>query len=196
MSDSIRRRFADHVVVGDGSMGSELVSRLPAGAALETAPLTHPELVLDIHLGLSQGGRGAHRDRDLRRLAAAVGARPGRGSASRPSTPTAVKLAREAREIAGVDCLVAGAIGPLAGVIDLDEPDGPSAIAAAHAEQAQILAGRGADLLMLETFFRFDELALAVKAVREVCDLPLVGLLDLRHRAASPPVRRAGAGGG
>ncbi len=176
MSGSIRRRFADHVVVGDGSMGSELVGRMPAGASLETAPLTHPDLVLDIHLSYLRAGAelietatfGASRPRLARdRVADQV----------ETLNSTAVKLAREAREIAGVDCLVAGAIGPLAGVIDLDEPDGPATIAAAHAEQAQILAGRGADLLMLETFFRFDELALAVKAVREVCDLPLVGLL-------------------
>jgi len=176
MSETIRRRFADHVVVGDGSMGSELVGRIPAGNSLETAILTHPEHVLDIHLAYLRAGAelietatfGASRPRL---------ARDRIGDQVETLNSTAVKLAREAREIAGVDCLVAGAIGPLAGVIDLDEPDGPSAIAAAHAEQARILAGRGADLLMLETFFRFDELALAVKAVREVCDLPLVGLL-------------------
>jgi methionine synthase I (cobalamin-dependent)/5,10-methylenetetrahydrofolate reductase len=176
MIDVTRRRFADHVVVGDGSMGSELVGRMPAGASLETAILTHPENILEIHLAYLRAGAelietatfGASRPRLAReRVADQV----------ETLNSTAVKLAREAREIAGVDCLVAGAIGPLAGVIDLDEPDGPSAIAAAHAEQAQILAGRGADLLMLETFFRFDELALAVRAVREVCDLPLVGLL-------------------
>jgi methionine synthase / methylenetetrahydrofolate reductase (NADH) len=176
MSGSIHRRFADRVVVGDGSMGSELVGRMPAEAALETAMLSHPELVLDIHLAYLRAGAelietatfGASRPRLERDRAA---------DQIEAINSTAVKLAREAREIAGVDCLVAGAIGPLAGVIDLDEPEGPPAIAAAHAEQAQILAGRGADLLMLETFFRFDELALAVKAVREVCDLPLVGLL-------------------
>jgi len=176
MSETIRRRFADHVVVGDGSMGSELVGRIPAGNSPETAILTHPEHVLDIHLAYLRAGAelietatfGASRPRL---------ARDRIGDQVETLNSTAVKLAREAREIAGVDCLVAGAIGPLAGVIDLDEPDGPSAIAAAHAEQARILAGRGADLLMLETFFRFDELALAVKAVREVCDLPLVGLL-------------------
>jgi len=176
MNELIRRRFADHVVVGDGSMGSELVGRMPAGASLETAMLTNPDLVLDIHLSYLRAGAelietatfGASRPRL---------ARDRIGDQVEALNSTAVKLAREAREIAGVDCLVAGAIGPLAGVIDLDEPDGPATIAAAHAEQAQILAGRGADLLMLETFFRFDELALAVKAVREVCDLPLVGLL-------------------
>ena len=176
MSELIRRRFADHVVVGDGSMGSELVGRMPAGESLETAVYTHPEHILEIHLSYLRAGAelietatfGASRPRLAReRVADQV----------ENLNSTAVKVARDAREIAGVDCLVAGAIGPLAGVVDLDEPDGPSAIAAAHAEQAQILAGRGADLLMLETFFRFDELALAVRAVREVCDLPLVGLL-------------------
>lgn len=88
-----------------------------------------------------------------------------------------VKLAREAREIAGVDCLVAGSMGPLAGVIDMDAPGGRAAIAAAHQEQAAILAGRGADLLILETFFRLDELELAFSAVREVTHLPVVAML-------------------
>ena len=176
MTDSIRRRFAERVVVGDGSMGSELVGRLPAGVALESAPFTHPEAILDIHLAYLEAGAelietatfGASRPRLVRDQVADF---------IETINSKAVKLAREAREIAGVDCLVGGAIGPLAGVIDIDEPEGPSAIAAAHAEQAQILAGRGADLLLLETFFRFDELALAIKAVREVCDLPVVGLL-------------------
>lgn len=176
MSASIRRRFAEHVVVGDGSMGSELVGRMPQGASLETAMLTHPEVVLDIHLAYLRAGAelietatfGASRPRLLRQRAE---------DRVEEINSAAVKIAREAREIAGVDALVGGAIAPLAGVIDLDEPDSPSVIAAAHAEQAQILVGRGADVLMLETFFRFDELALAIKAVREVCDVPLVGLL-------------------
>jgi len=176
MTDSIRRRFSERVVVADGSMGSELVGRLPADASLESATIDSPESVLEIHLAYLEAGAelletatfGASRPRLDRDRA---------GDSVESINSTGVKLAREAREIAGVDCLVAGAIGPLAGVIDLDEPNGPSAIAAAHAEQAEILAGRGADLLFLETFFRVDELTLAVKAVREVCDLPLVGLL-------------------
>jgi homocysteine S-methyltransferase len=176
MTDAIRRRLADRVVVADGSMGSELISRMPAGTALETAPIDHADAILEIHVAYLEAGAelletatfGATRPRLARQEA---------GGLVERINSSAVKLAREAREIVGVDALVAGAIGPLAGVIDLDEPDGPSMIAAAHAEQAEILAGRGADLLFLETFFRSDELALAVRAVREVCDLPLVGLL-------------------
>ena len=175
-SDSIRRRFDERVVVGDGSMGSELVSRLPVDAALDVSPVVHPDTILEIHLGYLEAGA------ELIETATFGASRPrlerGHGAdAFEAINSGAVKLAREAREISGVDCLIAGAIGPLAGTIDIDEPDGPAAIAAAHAEQAEILAGRGADLLFLETFFRFDELALAVRAVREVCDLPVVGLL-------------------
>jgi homocysteine S-methyltransferase len=169
--------MAGRVVVADGSMGSELISRLPAEAKIDLAPFAHPEEVLEVHMAYLEAGAelletatfGASRPRLARERA---------GDLVEIVNSKAVKLAREAREVAGVDCLIAGAIGPLAGVIDLDDAGGPSTIAAAHAEQASILAGRGADLLVLETFFRFDELILAVTAVREVCDLPLVGLLS------------------
>jgi homocysteine S-methyltransferase len=176
MTDAIRRRFAERVIVGDGSTGSELVSRLPLGSALELSPIEHPKAVLEIHLAYLEAGAelietatfGVSRPRLERERA---------GDSVAEINSAAVKIAREAREISGVDCLIAGAIGPLAGTIDIDEPEGPSTIAAAHAEQAEILAGRGADLLFLETFFRFDELALALNAVRGVCDLPVIGLL-------------------
>ena len=45
------------------------------------------------------------------------------------------------------------------------------------AEQAQVLEGRGVDLLMLETFFDLDELVAAIDAVRSVSSLPVVALM-------------------
>ena len=174
--ERVRKRFADHVVVADGAMGSELLARVPAGSPLDLAPLEHPEEVLAIHLAYLEAGA------ELLETATFAASRPRlerlrAGERVDEVNSAGVKLAREAREVAGVDCLVAGSIGPLAGVIDLDEPAGPAAIAAAHAEQAAILAGRGADLLILETFFRLDELELAIDAVRGVTDLPLVAML-------------------
>ncbi len=174
--DLVAKRMADHVVVADGAMGSELLERVPAGSHLDLAPLEHPRKVLEIHLAYLAAGA------ELIETATFAASRPRlerlhAGDEVEAVISAGVKLAREAREIAGVDCLVAGSIGPLAGVIDLDEPDGRAAIAAAHAEQAAILAGRGADLLILETFFRLDELVLAIEAVRDVCDLPVVGML-------------------
>ncbi|MFZ5788408.1 MAG: bifunctional homocysteine S-methyltransferase/methylenetetrahydrofolate reductase, partial [Acidobacteriota bacterium] len=180
----VRARFEERIVVADGATGSELLARLPAGAHLDLAPLEHPRDVLDIHLAYLQAGAevistatfAASRPRLERRheadLVEAVNA-------------SGVKLAREAREIAGKDALVAGSIGPLAGVIDMDERGGPAAIAVAHAEQAALLAGRGADLLVLETFFRLDEMLLAVEAVREVTTLPLVAMLTFPDETAT-----------
>ncbi len=174
--EAVARRFADHVVVGDGATGSELLARLPAGAHLDLAPLEHPRAVLDIHLAYLAAGA------ELIETATFAASRPKlerlhAGDEVEAVNSEGVKLAREAREVAGVDCLVAGSLGPLAGVLDFDEPGGPAAIAAAHAEQAAILAGRGADLLILETFFRLDELLLAIAAVRAATDLPLVACL-------------------
>jgi len=176
MSCPVRRRLADHIVVCDGAMGSELLSRLPPGEVLDLAPYEHPEVVLDVHLAYLAAGAevietatfGASRPRLERDRV---------GDLVEAVNAAAVKVARDAREAAGRDCLIAGSIGPLAGVLDLDEPEGRRRIPEAHAEQAAILAGRGADLLILETFFRLDEMRLALDAVRSVTDLPVVALL-------------------
>jgi homocysteine S-methyltransferase len=180
----VRARFAERIVVADGATGSELLARLPAGAHLDLAPLEHPRDVLDIHLAYLQAGA------ELISTATFAASRPRlerRHEADLVEAVNAagVKLAREAREIAGVDALVAGSIGPLAGVIDMDETGGPAAIAVAHAEQAALLAGRGADLLVLETFFRLDEMLLAIEAVREVTTLPLVAMLTFPDESST-----------
>lgn len=172
----LARRLRDHVVVGDGAMGSELLARVPEIARLDLAPLEHPREVVAIHLDYLEAGT------EILQTATFTASRPrlaGLGAAGETElvNATAVKLAREAREIAGVDALVAGSIGPLAGVLDPGDPEDRAAISAAHAEQAAVLAGRGADLLVLESFFRSDELELAVEAVREVTELPVVALL-------------------
>jgi len=178
----VRERFRDHVVVADGAMGSELMVRLPDGAPLDLAALEHPRAVLDIHLAYLKAGA------EIIETATFAASRPRlerlhEADLVEAVNVSAVKLAREAREIAGCDCLVAGSLGPLAGVIDMDEIGGPQAIAVAHAEQASLLAGRGADLLILETFFRLDELELAIGSIREVTALPLVALLTFADPA-------------
>src|SRR6266508_1832968 len=90
---------------------------------------------------------------------------------------TAVKLARNAREVTGRDVYIGGSIGPL----------GESATSRVRrelfAEQAQVLEGRGADLFMVETFFDLDELVDAVEAVRNVSSLPIVALMTFDEGA-------------
>ena len=85
---------------------------------------------------------------------------------------TAVRLARDAREVSGQDVFIAGSIGPIG---DLDP--GTYDRGELFAEQARILEGRGADLFMVETFFDLDELVTAIEAVQGVSSLPIVALL-------------------
>ena len=86
---------------------------------------------------------------------------------------SAVRLAREAREVSGADVYIAGSIGPIGDVERFD----PAEQSQRFSEQAQILEGRGVDLLMLETFFDLDELVAAIDAVRSVSSLPVVALM-------------------
>ncbi|NOZ79223.1 MAG: bifunctional homocysteine S-methyltransferase/methylenetetrahydrofolate reductase [Acidobacteria bacterium] len=182
----IAQRLADHVVVADGAMGSELLARIPEAPRIDLAAIEHPQEVLQIHLDYLAAGAevlqtatfATSRPR-LRRLHA--------DAQTEVLNAAAVKLARDARDIAGVDCLVAGSIGPIAGLLDPDEPENRSTMAAAFAEQAAILAGRGADLLVLESFFRLDELRIALGAVREITALPVIALLTFPAERAPHP---------
>jgi homocysteine S-methyltransferase len=88
-----------------------------------------------------------------------------------------VKLARQA---AGEDVFVAGAIGPL----DLRiEPYGPTSFDEARemfAEQVYALLEGGVDLFLLETFSDLSEIQQAIKAVKQLCDLPIIAQMTVQ----------------
>ena len=90
-----------------------------------------------------------------------------------------VTAARIAREAAGDRAYVAGAIGPLGLRI---EPYGPTSFDEAKdmfkAQAAALLAG-GVDLFLLETFSDISEIQQAIRAVRELCDLPIVAQMTI-----------------
>ena len=176
-----RNRFLDRleegpVIVGDGGMGALLSAAVPRLRTPEEANLRAPEAVVSLHVGFINAGAelietntfGANRyklaqhflEDELERI-----------------NSTAVKLARNAREIAGKDVFIAGSIGPL----------GQQATSRVRrelfAEQAQVLEGRGADLFMIETFYDLEEVVDAVDAVRSVSSLPIVTLLTFDEGA-------------
>jgi len=125
----------------------------------EEACLRAPEAVVSLHVGFINAGAeliqantfGANRRKLEQHLLADETDR---------INSTAVKLAREAREITGRDVLIAGSIGPVGDAVP------PSERHELFAEQAAILEGRGADLLALETFSGLGELEDAIDATR------------------------------
>jgi len=158
-------------IVADGGMGALLASAVPGLRCPEEANLRAPESVLEVHLGYIRAGAelietnsfGANRAKLARQFLA---------EELEAINAAAVRIAREAREIAGRDVFIAGSIGPL-GDLELQGLDPAELVA----EQARVLEGRGVDLFMVETFYDLDELEAALAAIRSVSPLPLVALL-------------------
>ncbi len=174
MSRFLERLANGPPLVGDGGMGTLLSSAVSRLRCPEEANLRAPESVLSLHLGFIRAGAdvietntfGANRrklsDHYLEDDVAAI-------------NETAVKLARDARDVSGADVFIAGSIGPLGGPVK-DR-------AAVFVEQAQLLEGRGVDLFMIETFYELDELLAAIDAVRGVSSLPIVALMTFDEDA-------------
>ena len=165
-------------IVADGGTGALLAGAVPRLRCPEEANLRAPESVIAVHGSYIAAGAelietntfGANRRKLERHLLEDDFER---------INSTAVRLAREAREVAGRDVWIAGSIGPL-GELEVFDPAGHGA---AYAEQAQVLEGRGVDLFMIETFFDLDEIVVAVEAVAEVSTLPIVALLTFDEEA-------------
>ena len=171
MANRFTSRLADGpTIVADGGMGSLITAAVPRLRTPEEANLRAPEAVVSLHVSFINAGAdlietnsfGANRRKlahhfledDFERI-----------------NSTAVKLAREAREISGRDVFIAGSIGPLG------EPAATRVRHELFSEQASVLEGRGADLFMIETFFDLEELVDAIEAVRSVSSLPIVALM-------------------
>ena len=171
MSRFEKRLASETPIVADGGMGALLSSAVPGLRCPEEANLRAPESVLEVHLGYIRAGAelietnsfGANRAKLARQFLS---------EELEQINGAAVRIAREAREVAGRDVFIAGSIGPL-GDVELRGLD-PTEL---FAEQARVLEGRGVDLFMVETFFDLDELETAIAAIRSVSALPLVALL-------------------
>jgi homocysteine S-methyltransferase len=159
-------------LVADGGMGVLVSAAVPGLRCPEEANLRAPEAVVAVHVSFINAGAdlietnsfGANRHKLAQNFLEDEFER---------INSTAVKLARDAREVSGRDVFIGGSIGPL-GDIEL-RSEGHLEL---FAEQARILEGRGADLFMLETFYDLHELELAIDAVRSVSQLPIVALMS------------------
>jgi methionine synthase / methylenetetrahydrofolate reductase (NADH) len=159
-------------------MGPLVSAAAPRLRCPEAANLRAPETVISLHVGFINAGAelietntfGANRPKLAARYLeddlAAI-------------NEEGVKLAREARRISGREIFIAGSIGPL-GETDETWPEERAPI---FAEQGALLAGRGVDLFMVETFFDLDELVAAIEGVRGVSGLPIVALLSFGEDA-------------
>ncbi len=175
--------LGQQVVVFDGAIGTLLYDRgVFINRCFEQLNLSEPDMVQSVHEDYRKAGAhvletntfGANRFKLAKH------------HLDEQLTEINRMAAQLAREVAGENTYVAGAIGPLGIRI---EPWGPTALHEARdafREQAEALLEGGADLFVLETFSDLSEMGQAIKAVREVSeDVPVIAQMTVNQQGNS-----------
>src|ERR1700722_18970147 len=155
--EEFEQRLRESVLVADGAMGSLLHETLGPQRCMDELNATRSEAVFRIHMAYLDAGAhiietntfGANRNK-LKAF----------GFEDRVAefNHRGVKIAREAREAARHEVLIAASIGPL-GVVRQVRDLPPDQVREIVREQAEALEERGVDLFILETFSDLEELA-------------------------------------
>jgi len=168
-------RVKDSILIADGAMGSMLHEVVGTQRCFDELNTNEPEAVFRVHQAYIEAGAqiietntfGANRFK-LAPL--------GLADEVQRLNSRGVKIAREAREAATREVLIAGSMGPLGLGVQSRHPE-PEEIQAFFREQALALEERGVDFFCLETFTYIEELLFAIDAIRSFSGLPIVAQL-------------------
>src|SRR5947209_2654639 len=167
---------SDHIAVFDGAMGTMLYSKgVYINRSYDELNLTNPDLVRAVHEEYVRAGAEVIETNTFTATAHKL-QQYGLEGRLRDINVAAARIAREA---ACGRCYVAGAVGPLGLRI---EPYGPTSFDEAKEmfkDQIGALLEGGVDLFVLETFSDISQLRQAIRAVQELCDLPIVAQMTI-----------------
>jgi len=171
MLTPFRQELEHRVLVCDGAMGTMLYAHgIFLNRSFDELNLTQADLVAEVHQAYVRAGADVLETNTFGANRVKLSAF---GLADRVHAINA-QGARIARHAARDQAYVAGAIGPLGMRV---EPWGKTGVDEAEEifrEQAKALLDGGVDLFVLETFRDVNEIGAAIKAVRSICDLPIV----------------------
>jgi methionine synthase I (cobalamin-dependent)/5,10-methylenetetrahydrofolate reductase len=166
--------ISNRTILADGAMGTMLHAHgVGFDKCFDELNLTNPSAVADIHRAYIEAGAqliitntfGANRFKL---------AKHGLENKVVELSKAGVDLAKRVVSASFKDVLVAGDVGPLGVRIAPFGRVQPDQARAAFAEQIQALAEAGADLIVIETMSDLYEIKEAIKAARQVCNLPVV----------------------
>jgi homocysteine S-methyltransferase len=167
---------SDHITVFDGAMGTMLYAKgVYINRSYDELNLTNADLVREVHEEYVRAGAEVIETNTFGATAHKLQQYGLEGSLRFIN----LAAARIAREAACGRCYVAGAVGPLGLRI---EPYGPTSFDEAKdlfKEQIAALLEGDVDLFTLETFSDISEMRQAIRAVRELCDLPIVAQMTI-----------------
>jgi len=178
MEHSLLQLLRQRPMLCDGAMGTLLYARgIPYEQCFDELNLSQPELIGGIHREYINAGAeiietnsfGANRVRlATYSLEAQV----------RQINRRASRLVQEARDVAGKQVFIAGAVGPTGLPLQAPDEHRLHELRAIFREQIEALQEGGADLLILETFTSLAELRQAVLAAQEIGGLPVVAQMS------------------
>jgi homocysteine S-methyltransferase len=170
--EDFNSRLRESILVADGAMGSMLYEVLGPQRCFDEVNLTAPEAVFRIHQAYISAGAQLIKTNTFGANRHKLGPH-GLAESTARINHAGVKVAREAREAAAREVLIAGSIGPLGSARQVT-PLPPAVVRDIFREQAAAIEERGGDLFLLETFGDLDELLLAIEAIRSFSRLPIV----------------------
>jgi methionine synthase / methylenetetrahydrofolate reductase(NADPH) len=173
--EDFNERLKHSILVADGAMGSLLYESVGPQRCVDELNATHGEAVFHVHQTYIEAGAQLIETNTFSANRHKL-SQFGMGGRVAELNHRAVKIAREAREAAKYEVLIAGSIGPL-GIVQQVRELPQEEIAAIFKEQAGALEERGVDLFLLETFSDIEELLAAVDAIRSFSRLPIAAEL-------------------
>jgi len=204
MSSLLHERLARGPIVADGAMGTMLYQHgVSFAESFDALNLSRASLIESVHREYLAAGATLIETNTFGANAIRL-APHGLEEQVRTIARAGVKVARAAREVAGIDALVAGSVGPLGKPL---EPFGHITVADAErcfAATVEGLLEGGCDCFILETFQDLNEILAALRAVRGLTlDVPVIAQMTFGDDGktfyghtpalAIPMLRQAGA---
>ncbi len=181
-----RDRLEQGLLLADGAMGTLLYARgVPFDRPFELLNVEEREQVLEVHLEYIRAGSELIETNTFGANRIKLGAY-GLQERVRELNRAGARIAKEARDVAGLPVFIAGSVGPLGKPL---EPFGLVSREEAYRafrEQIEALVEGGVDLILLETFSDLEELKLAVQAARDATDLPVVAQMTFDEEGRTP----------
>ncbi len=169
---------SDRIHVFDGAMGTMLYAKgIYINRCYDELNLSNPDLVREVHEEYRARRRRHHRNEHLRRhartnwistvwkKACARSTSPPRASRAKPPANALMSPARLALWVCASSRMV--------------QPRSTKRRTCSRSRPSALLEG-GVDLFVLETFSDVSEMRQAIRAVRELCDLPIVAQMTIQ----------------
>ena len=158
-------------VLGDGAMGTMLQQRgLREGDCPEAWNIDRPGVVQDIHRAYYEAGSDFVETNTFGASTIKLG-RYGLDGKIEPIIRGAIGLARKG---VGATCMIAGSVGPTGVLLEPYGDYSREQVEDAFRATAQIMESSGVDFYIVETMTDLNEALLAVSAIKDVSNKPIV----------------------